>query len=92
MQYSLVVQFTLHVVPEEEPFYHQTSVVALLDACKSPASVDLLGPSSQMIFSGSDVSQLLRTSTLPVPSLGSASRWSTGLSTTGGRSPSTQTR
>lgn len=35
MQYILMIQFTLHVLPENKPVYHQTSVTALLDACKS---------------------------------------------------------
>lgn len=45
MKYMVVIQFTLHVLPEKEPIYHHTAVMALMDACKSPAFVDL-SPSS----------------------------------------------
>lgn len=35
MTYVVAIQFTLHVLPENKPVYHQTSVTALVDACKS---------------------------------------------------------
>lgn len=35
MHYTLKIQFTLRVVPENKPVYHQTSVTVLMDACKS---------------------------------------------------------
>uniref|UniRef100_H3C2Q2 ZP domain-containing protein n=1 Tax=Tetraodon nigroviridis TaxID=99883 RepID=H3C2Q2_TETNG len=38
MQYVLMIQFTLHVLPEERPVYHQTSVTVLLDA--SPPAIN----------------------------------------------------
>lgn len=35
MEYRLDINYTLMVVPENEPFYHMTSVVTLTDVCKS---------------------------------------------------------
>lgn len=45
MQYTLKIQFTLHVLPEKELVYHHTSVVALVDARKPPTFADA-SPSS----------------------------------------------
>ncbi len=35
MQHRLDINYTMTVVPENEPFYHLASVMALTDVCKS---------------------------------------------------------
>lgn len=35
MEYRLDINYTLMVVPENEPFYHMTSVVTLTHVCMS---------------------------------------------------------
>ncbi|XP_011604983.2 uncharacterized protein [Takifugu rubripes] len=48
MKYTVTIQFTLHVLPEKEPIYHQTAVVALMDA--SPPEVDAFCSDSGIRF------------------------------------------
>ncbi|XP_056882140.1 uncharacterized protein LOC130522121 [Takifugu flavidus] len=48
MKYTVTIQFTLHVLPEKEPIYHQTAIVALMDA--SPPEVDAFCSDSGIRF------------------------------------------
>lgn len=86
MRYVVAIQFTLHVLPEHKPVHHHTWGAVLMAACEAELCFPVLLGLEEQTCRRSDVSQLLQTSRLPAPTLGSASLWSSGLPTSRGGS------
>lgn len=92
MRYDVMIRFTLLVLPENKPLHHHTWGAALVAACESQLFFQTFSVWRSRSERRSDVSQLLQTSRLPVPTPGSASLWSGGLPTSRGGSPWARSR